>query len=87
MVVGRACFRPRYHSPPPPIHALVLLVRALHPFFRGCVHHSTLDSFGLQYVDVICDPSHYSKAHRLFSMKSAMGAQRWLTLTAHPTAT
>jgi len=43
----------------------------------------TLDSFGVQYVDCVMDPIKYKKGWRRNTMVSAMGAQKWLSLTQH----
>jgi hypothetical protein len=45
-----------------------------------------MDSFGLQYAHIIVDPENYSKPRRVAQMKSAMGAQKWLTLAEHTSA-
>jgi hypothetical protein len=58
-------------------------LHALTPCLACC---RTLDSFGVQYADVICDPEHYRKSHRLFNMQASVGAQRWLSLTEYRTA-
>lgn len=43
----------------------------------------TLDSFGVQDVDVIMDKIQYKQGWRRNTMVAAMGAQKWLTLTQH----
>ncbi|KAL7557873.1 hypothetical protein ACA910_010923 [Epithemia clementina (nom. ined.)] len=46
----------------------------------------TLDSFGIQYVDVIVDPSQYKGKAALYqkrSMRTAMGSAQWLTIRDH----
>ena len=47
----------------------------------------TLDSFGVQYADVIMDRIQYKKGWRRHTMVSAMGAQKWLSLTQHEDTT
>ncbi len=47
----------------------------------------TIDAFGVQYVHVVVDAAHYRKPHRLAQAKSAMGTQKWLTVTEHQSAT
>ena len=43
----------------------------------------TLDSFGVQNVDVVMEQIHYKKGWRRATMVSAMGAQKWLSLQQH----
>jgi tRNA (guanosine-2'-O-)-methyltransferase len=47
----------------------------------------TFDIFGIQYADVISDPQAYDQSWRRTTMKTAMGAQKWLTLKAHHNTT
>jgi len=46
----------------------------------------SLDAFGVQYAHVICDAAHYRKPHKLAQAKSAVGSQKWLTVTEHYSA-
>jgi len=46
----------------------------------------SLDAFGVQYAHVIVDAAHYRKPHRLAQAKSAVGSQKWLTVTEHYSA-
>lgn len=43
----------------------------------------TLDSFGVQNVDIVMEQFHYQKGWRRATMVSAMGAQKWLSLQQH----
>lgn len=52
----------------------------------GAATHRTMDAFGLQYGHVIFDPNQYTKKKRIIPMKAAMGSQKWMSLTSHPTA-
>ena len=57
----------------------------------------TLDSFGIQYVDVIADPKQYTEQNmpgkpnvfnpRYKKMSTAMGSQKWLDLKQHNSTT
>ena len=49
----------------------------------------TMDSFGLQHVDIVVDPSHYLGKAQLSQkkgMRSAMGSAQWLTVKNHQTS-
>lgn len=49
----------------------------------------TLDSFGVQYVDVITDPANYLERDantRYKRMNTAMGTQKWLDIAQHDSA-
>eukprot|EP00638_Chattonella_subsalsa_P002276 CAMPEP_0117755240 /NCGR_PEP_ID=MMETSP0947-20121206/13330_1 /TAXON_ID=44440 /ORGANISM="Chattonella subsalsa, Strain CCMP2191" /LENGTH=262 /DNA_ID=CAMNT_0005574529 /DNA_START=177 /DNA_END=963 /DNA_ORIENTATION=- len=43
----------------------------------------SLDSFGVQNINIIVNPLEYEKEHRLANMKTAMGTSKWLTLREH----
>lgn len=44
----------------------------------------TLDSFGIQYIDVIMNGTSYSKEWRRGAIVTALGSQKWLTLQKYP---
>ena len=47
----------------------------------------TLDTFGIQYADVIAKPNEYKTGWRRETMTSAMGSQKWLTLAQYENTT
>eukprot|EP01041_Mallomonas_annulata_P010069 gene10069-20983_t len=43
----------------------------------------TLDTFGCQFIDVICSDKPHNAAHKRQTMGSALGTQKWLSLQQH----